>query len=47
MYDDVRTDERARDLILEFFESAYRAGAKRAGWNVEELALKPFLKPHA
>jgi hypothetical protein len=40
MYDDVRANESARDLILEFFESAYQAGAKRAGWNVHDFRLK-------
>jgi len=44
MYDDVRSDENARDVVLEFFESAYQAGAKRAGWDVEAFALKPFEK---
>ena len=42
MYDDVRTRDDARQIALEFFESAYRAGAKRAGWDVEDLALKPI-----
>jgi hypothetical protein len=40
MYDDVRANESARDLILEFFESAYQAGAKRAGWNTEDFVLE-------
>jgi hypothetical protein len=44
MYDDVRTNDNVRDLVLEFFESAYQAGAKRAGWNVHDFTLKPFEK---
>jgi hypothetical protein len=42
MYDDARRATRPRETILEFLESAYQAGAKRAGWNVEEFALKPL-----
>ncbi|HEX6127266.1 MAG TPA: DUF5996 family protein [Pyrinomonadaceae bacterium] len=38
MYDEVRELPNAREIILEFLESAYRAGAKRANWNVQELA---------
>lgn len=44
MYDDVRTAENARELILEFLESSYQAGAKRAGWDIEELQLRPIAK---
>jgi hypothetical protein len=40
MYDDIRDLANAPDTVLEFFESAYRAGAKRAGWDVENFALK-------
>jgi hypothetical protein len=42
MYDEARNATRPRETILEFLESAYQAGAKRAGWNVEEFALKPL-----
>jgi len=45
LYDDLRELENPRETALAFFESAYRAGAKRAGWDVKELALKPFGKP--
>lgn len=38
MYEDVRKDENARAVILEFLESAYQAGAKKADWKVDELA---------
>ena len=39
MYDDVRDQPNAHETILDFLESAYQAGAKQAGWDVEELAL--------
>jgi len=42
MYDDVRSSQSVRDEILSFFESAYRAGAKRAEWPAEEFALRPL-----
>jgi hypothetical protein len=42
MYDDVRELDDPRKIVLEFLESAYRAGAKRAGWNTEELQIKPL-----
>jgi hypothetical protein len=37
MYDDVRNADDSRKIALEFFESAYRAGAKSAGWDIEDL----------
>jgi Family of unknown function (DUF5996) len=37
MYDDVRKADSPKDALLEFMESAYRAGAKTAGWDVEEF----------
>ena len=40
MYDDVRGLENARELILDFLESAYRAGAKRAGWDTDSFAIR-------
>jgi hypothetical protein len=42
MYDDVRTSDRPRELVLEFFESAYKAGATTAGWPTDELQIKPL-----
>lgn len=39
-YDDVREDENVRDSILEFLESTYQAGAKRAGWDTGSLAIR-------
>jgi hypothetical protein len=35
MYDDLRTMDSPETALLEFLESAYRAGAKTAGWDVE------------
>jgi len=37
MYDDARSSDDRRKTILEFLESAYQAGAKRAGWDAKEL----------
>ena len=37
-YDDVRAGPDPRAGVLDFYESAYRAGAGRAGWDVEGLA---------
>jgi hypothetical protein len=42
MYDEARTAQRPREAVLEFLESAYQAGAKRAGWDTEKFALKPL-----
>jgi hypothetical protein len=42
MYDDVRGNENARELILDFLESAYQAGAKRAGWDTDSFAIRPL-----
>lgn len=39
MYDDIRQNENAREMILNFLESAYHAGAKRAGWDTESFVL--------
>ena len=36
-YDDVRTADDPRTTLLAFLESAYRAGAGAAGWDVAEL----------
>ncbi|MBK9155054.1 MAG: hypothetical protein IPM25_12700 [Chloracidobacterium sp.] len=38
MYDEIRTLPDPRVAVLEFLESAYLAGARRAGWNLSELA---------
>jgi hypothetical protein len=49
-YDDARGAPDPRRSVLEFFESAYQAGARRAGWPVEALACPggvtdPVLQP--
>jgi hypothetical protein len=41
MYDDLRKAGSPKDALLEFLESAYRAGARTAGWDVEELRAVP------
>lgn len=38
MYEAVRTTKDPRATALEFLESAYQAGARRAGWDVEQFA---------
>lgn len=42
MYADVRTMQNPRERIIEFLESAYQAGAKRAAWNVEDFWISPI-----
>jgi hypothetical protein len=37
-YDDARATLDPRATVLEFYESAYQAGARLAGWDVERLA---------
>ena len=41
LYDDVRTLPNSREAVLDFLESSYQAGAKRAGWDIEALQY-PF-----
>jgi hypothetical protein len=36
-YDDARASADPRAAVLEFLESAYAAGARRAGWDVDKL----------
>ena len=36
-YDDVRRAGSPRDVLLEFFQSTYEAGASLAGWDREQL----------
>lgn len=38
-YDDLRQMKNPRKALLDFLESAYQAGAKRAHWNKEELSV--------
>jgi len=40
MYDDLRKTQSPRQALLDYLESAYQAGAKRANWKIEELGLK-------
>jgi len=42
MYDEVRKTHSPRETVLEFLESAYQAGAKRASWDTEKFKLKPI-----
>jgi Family of unknown function (DUF5996) len=37
-YDDARAEADPRGAVLDFYESAYQAGARLAGWDVERLA---------
>jgi hypothetical protein len=37
-YEDVRKSYSPRETLLGFMESAYRAGAKTAGWDIEEFS---------
>jgi Family of unknown function (DUF5996) len=37
-YDDARAASDPRAAVLEFYESAYQAGARLAGWDVQRLA---------
>lgn len=43
MYDEMRKSDNPRAAALEFLESAYRAGAKRADWDMESFELNPLL----
>jgi hypothetical protein len=43
MYDDMRKADSPKDALLEFLESAYRAGAKTAGWDIEEFRAVPVV----
>ncbi len=40
MYDDLRNHESPREALMDYLESAYLAGAKRANWNIGELDLQ-------
>jgi hypothetical protein len=40
MYDDLSKKDKPRQALLDFLESAYQAGAKRAKWDKEEFELK-------
>lgn len=38
-YEDVRSTNHPRKTVLDFLESTYQAGAKKAGWNIDELKV--------
>jgi hypothetical protein len=40
-YEEVRNSSSPAETLLEFMESAYRAGAKSAGWDIEALRTHP------
>ena len=40
-YEEVRNSSSPTQTLLEFLESAYRAGAKSAGWDIEALRTHP------
>jgi Family of unknown function (DUF5996) len=37
-YDDARAEDAPRATVLDFYESAYQAGARLAGWDIQGLA---------
>lgn len=39
MYDDIRNETDPEKLLLDFLESTYAAGAKLAGWKIDELKV--------
>jgi hypothetical protein len=41
-YADVRGSDRPREMVLDFLESAYRAGAGLAGWDLDNLNVPPL-----
>ncbi|HZA43731.1 MAG TPA: DUF5996 family protein [Rubrobacter sp.] len=40
MYEDVRKSESPKETLLEFLQSAYEAGTKTAGWDVDDFRTK-------
>ena len=41
MYDDLRKVVSPKTTLLEFMQSAYEAGARMAGWDVDDLRAEP------
>lgn len=41
-YEALLSVENPRTSLLDFLESAYRAGARRAGWDIDGLRVKPL-----
>lgn len=44
MYHDVRNADSPEEAVLDFLESVYQAGAKRANWDIEAFKLPSFEK---
>ena len=42
MYEDIRNASDPKKSLLDFLESAYQAGAKRANWDVEDFNVPPL-----
>ena len=40
-YEEARNNASPTQILLEFMESAYQAGAKSAGWDIEALRTRP------
>jgi hypothetical protein len=45
-YEDVRNADSPEKAVLDFLESVYQAGAKRANWDVEAFRLPSFEEQH-
>ena len=45
MYDDLRHADSPRQALLEFLQSTYEAGARRAAWDRASLDREPALQP--
>ncbi|MBT8318920.1 MAG: hypothetical protein KJP01_02185 [Gramella sp.] len=41
-YADLLTEDNPKMILLEFLESAYQAGARRAGWDIESFKVPPL-----
>ncbi|MCJ8164569.1 DUF5996 family protein [Pontibacter sp. E15-1] len=41
-YEELRQLDNPRQALLDFLESSYQAGARLAGWPIEELRVKPL-----
>ncbi|WP_440948693.1 DUF5996 family protein [Methanosarcina sp. T3] len=44
MYEDVRKADSSEKAVLDFLESVYQAGAKRANWDIEAFRLPSYEK---
>ena len=42
MYNDVRNADSPEKAVLDFLESVYQAGAKKANWDIEAFRLTSF-----